>query len=242
MYIIAVPLPFSVSNGTCTPLVQVRSCYKGEGGYCRQSCADERCAMCVGCVRAEVGSPSIPTGSASKCLFKKDSASDTLEAVWCIFCCFVFKFTLHRHKEKEWKKCMGEKWLRVCTCGSQRSRDDRGGQVMREGVVQWPGAGWLLAHKAKRQSLPAWVPIWGPSGAQGTGTHTWKRHTHTHTHTHTHAGRVEVPHCLKRKGKAGCVSSEPASPANWLSEWYVCIRGFLHTAILTLFVSYVIWT
>lgn len=52
--------------------------YKKKGGECWAAVH----RMCVGSVRVMVGSSSIPTGSASKWFFKKNSASVTLEAVW----------------------------------------------------------------------------------------------------------------------------------------------------------------
>lgn len=65
--------------------VRAHGRYKDEGGECRAVvlCTDKRDVhmMCVGSVRAVVGSSAIPIGRASKCSFKKDSASITLEAV-----------------------------------------------------------------------------------------------------------------------------------------------------------------
>ena len=120
-------------------------------------------------------------------------------------CCWYKYFSLLLNRTKQWdlggrgKSCM---WF----TGSQDGRRRRRRRRRTKGVVQWPGAGWLLAHMSKPKGRAACLRTHlGPIRNTSHGTHTqaWMRHTCTHTQTYT--GRVEAPHCPRRKGKAGCV-------------------------------------
>lgn len=62
---------------TCVPAWMIQE----KGRRVLRTYAHPMYRMCVGSVRVMVGSSSIPTGSASKWFFKKNSASVTLEAV-----------------------------------------------------------------------------------------------------------------------------------------------------------------
>lgn len=102
---------------------------------------------------------------------------------------------------------IGKKQGRSCTW-LMLSRSEREGWARRKGVVQWPGAAWLLAHMSKPKGKAACLGSHlGPiRDTSHRGTREHERDTHTHT-THT----VVEGKCPIVSGGKGRVAVSPVS-------------------------------